>query len=290
MNWTSEVFVFIFSTFIMGISLGLVISLYQKQKSQFLKYFVLNNLFIFLYMVAGVFQYLLLSKIIFQIQSIIVIPGGIMILISGDYLKRYTVDPVKIFIFGITMGAFLYVLLLTDSVKTSTLNSGESTLKPSQNLQIVGIFITIELLVLFFYYTILVYKFAEKEIKSKAILTVIGGVIYGVATFIFYSFNLSTIIPGVIGLSIAVGLFIVTLSFKLEPRLLSSLINSHNKAKIKLVKKIIPICSHCKSIRIRIEEDKWISIEEFLNDSSNLFLSHSICPSCLTKHYSDLDL
>ena len=265
MNWSSEVFVFILSTIIMGISFGLVFTLYQKQKNLFLKYFLFNNLFIFLYMVAGVFQYLLLSKVIFQIQGIIVMPGGIMILVSADYLKRYSVDPVKIFIFGITMGGYLYVLLDPSNVLETILRSGELTLKASLKLQIAGIIITIELLVLFFYYTILIYRSADEEIKSKAILTVIGGAIYGILTFIFYAFGLTTIIPGIIGFSIAIGLFIVTLSFKLEPRLITSIIKTLDKAKIKLVKKIIPICSHCKNIRD--EDGHWYSIEEFLNEA-----------------------
>ncbi len=239
-------------------------------------------------MVAGVFQYLLLSELIFRIQAIIVIPGGLFILISADYLKRYSVDPVKIFIFGVTMGGFIYVLLNPNSVEATTLNSGDPTLKASLKLQMTGIFITVELLVLFFYYTILIYRSADKDIKSKAILTVIGGAIYRFSTFIFYAFGLSKLIPGIIGFSIAVGLFIVSLSFKLEPRLITSLIKSYNKAKIKLVKKIMPICSHCKSIRN--EEGSWSPIEEFLNDSSDTDVSHSICPSCLTKYYSDLDL
>ena len=89
MNWSSEVFVFILSTIIMGISFGMVFSLYRTQKNRFLQYFLLNNLFLFLYMIAGVFQYLLLSEVIFRIQAIIVIPGGLFILISADYLKRY---------------------------------------------------------------------------------------------------------------------------------------------------------------------------------------------------------
>ena len=288
MNWSSEVFACILSSIISGISLYIVFSEYKAHKSTFLKYILLSNLCLFLFTVTGVFQYLLLSKLIFKIQTIIVIPSGLMIIISTDYLKRYTIEPIKIFIYGLTIGGLLYVLFFCDCIEETVLNSGEPTLKASIQLQIWGSILMVEILVLFFYNTILIYKNADREIKSKARLTVFGGSLYLFLTFFTYLFGLTKVIPGIIGFSMSVGTIIIAISFKLEPRIVTVLIKSHHKAKIKLVKKIIPICSHCKSFRN--EEGVWYPIEEFLHDSSNVFLSHSICPSCLTTHYSDVDL
>lgn len=58
--------------------------------------------------------------------------------------------------------------------------------------------------------------------------------------------------------------------------------------KVKLLGGLIPICSHCKSIR----DDKgyWNRIEKYINLTPDGDLSHSICPECAIKYYPDMDL
>lgn len=48
---------------------------------------------------------------------------------------------------------------------------------------------------------------------------------------------------------------------------------------------IVPICSHCKSIRD--SENNWHSIEEFLFTHPKADFSHGICPKCLKELYPD---
>lgn len=54
---------------------------------------------------------------------------------------------------------------------------------------------------------------------------------------------------------------------------------------IKILRGIIPICSHCKQIR----DDKglWKQMEEYIHSHSEAVFSHSICPICVKKHYPD---
>jgi hypothetical protein len=56
--------------------------------------------------------------------------------------------------------------------------------------------------------------------------------------------------------------------------------------KVKLLSGILPICMHCKGIR----DDKgyWNQLEKFIHDNSEAEFSHSICPTCLKKHYPDM--
>ena len=115
MNWTSEVFIFIISSLIMGISLGQIIIQYKKNKNIFLKYFVLANFFIFIYIILGVFQNLFLSTLFFQIRLISVLPFGLSIIASVDHLTQYTIDPKKFLIYGITMGMTIILLLNPDN-------------------------------------------------------------------------------------------------------------------------------------------------------------------------------
>ncbi len=48
---------------------------------------------------------------------------------------------------------------------------------------------------------------------------------------------------------------------------------------------LIPICSNCKNIRN--DKGYWNSIEEYIENHSEILLSHSICPTCMTKLYGD---
>ena len=55
---------------------------------------------------------------------------------------------------------------------------------------------------------------------------------------------------------------------------------------IKTLKGLLPICANCKDIR----DDKgyWNQIEAYIRDHSDAEFSHSICPDCAKKLYSDL--
>ncbi len=48
---------------------------------------------------------------------------------------------------------------------------------------------------------------------------------------------------------------------------------------------MLPICAHCK--KVRDDEDYWHEVEHYIRDHSELEFTHSICPDCLEKHYSD---
>jgi len=53
--------------------------------------------------------------------------------------------------------------------------------------------------------------------------------------------------------------------------------------KIKTLSGMIPICSHCKSIRD--DEGFWRQLEGYLHEHSELEFTHGICPTCLDEHY-----
>jgi PAS domain S-box-containing protein len=59
-------------------------------------------------------------------------------------------------------------------------------------------------------------------------------------------------------------------------------------AEIKTLRGIVPICSFCKKIR----DDKgfWEQVDVYIQKHSQADISHSICPECMEKHYSDLDI
>ncbi|MCB2193203.1 MAG: PAS domain-containing protein [Deltaproteobacteria bacterium] len=53
--------------------------------------------------------------------------------------------------------------------------------------------------------------------------------------------------------------------------------------KVQTLKGLIPICSHCKSIRR--DEGYWEQLETFIADHAEVEFSHGICPDCIEKYY-----
>ena len=48
---------------------------------------------------------------------------------------------------------------------------------------------------------------------------------------------------------------------------------------------LIPICSYCKNIRN--DEGYWRKIELYLEEHTDMRLTHSVCPSCHEKHFGE---
>ncbi len=63
--------------------------------------------------------------------------------------------------------------------------------------------------------------------------------------------------------------------------------NSH----IEHLEGILPICSHCKKIRLKgtdpREAKSWVPIEEYITNRTEAQFSHSICPKCMQIFYRD---
>lgn len=57
-------------------------------------------------------------------------------------------------------------------------------------------------------------------------------------------------------------------------------------ANIKVLRGLLPICSHCK--KIRDEEGDWQMVEVYVHEHSNADFSHGICPECLNRLYPEL--
>lgn len=58
--------------------------------------------------------------------------------------------------------------------------------------------------------------------------------------------------------------------------------------KVKTLKGLLPICSHCK--KIRDDQGYWKSLESYIFEHSDAELSHSICQECAKKYYPDMDI
>jgi two-component system, response regulator PdtaR len=56
---------------------------------------------------------------------------------------------------------------------------------------------------------------------------------------------------------------------------------------VKILRGIIPICSHCNNIRN--DEGYWEKVADYIRKHSQAEFSHSICPECMKKYYSEFN-
>ena len=57
--------------------------------------------------------------------------------------------------------------------------------------------------------------------------------------------------------------------------------------RLRYLEGILPICASCK--RIRDEQNNWHQIELYIRERSDAKFSHSICPECAEKLYSEVN-
>lgn len=55
---------------------------------------------------------------------------------------------------------------------------------------------------------------------------------------------------------------------------------------IRVLRGIIPICSHCHSVRD--EDGAWSRLEEYMRTHTEITFSHGVCRSCLHEHYPEV--
>lgn len=80
-----------------------------------------------------------------------------------------------------------------------------------------------------------------------------------------------------------------TLEFKVQERTLE--LSKKNKAlkkaliEVNTLRGILPICSFCK--KIRNDKGYYEQIENYIHKHSGVDFSHTVCPACMKKHYSE---
>ena len=118
-----------------------------------------------------------------------------------------------------------------------------------------------------------------------------------------YMLELSEV--GVLFLCLCAVTFLAISSYRREKDLVSSLNlelsrekesleKSHRElqlaySEIKTLRGLLPTCSYCKKIRpdyIQPNEARpWVPIEKFIEQHTDAFFSHGICPECTKEHF-----
>jgi PAS domain S-box-containing protein len=54
-------------------------------------------------------------------------------------------------------------------------------------------------------------------------------------------------------------------------------------AEVKTLQEILPICSFCR--KVRDDRNYWDTVENYVSAHTSTLFSHSICPTCMEKHF-----
>lgn len=54
--------------------------------------------------------------------------------------------------------------------------------------------------------------------------------------------------------------------------------------RIRHLEGLVHVCSFCKKIQV---DDDWYQIEDYISTHSAALFSHTVCPTCASKHYGD---
>ena len=286
LNWNLEVFDYFLAAFLMLVSGAIMFREYLKVKHRFHYLLVIIWNLVFLYMALGGVALLIQSRELFKWEILILILATFLMIYVLDIFYRGSVDPKKTLLFGISATGVIYSAFCSDAVKSILLTStGDPSYQTNGAYHIWLSIFSAQIALLYFFFCLMIFIKSPKILKKKASITLIGGFFFGIFSFICYITRLTKIIPGILMLSIALGAFISSLSFALEPKLLKVLITSAGKAKAKLVGNILPICAHCKNIKD--DEGNWHQIEQYFSDHSKVLFSHGLCPECVKEYYTD---
>ncbi len=59
--------------------------------------------------------------------------------------------------------------------------------------------------------------------------------------------------------------------------------------RVEQLEAFLPICSHCKKIRIEQDErTEWVAIDRYFSEENHISFSHGICDDCLAEHYPEV--
>ncbi|WP_371804560.1 hypothetical protein [Candidatus Lokiarchaeum ossiferum] len=270
-----------------SIALLMIYQTYRLNPNRFLRYYFLFNIAGFFYFLFGFLKNLLVSITFLQLQLLSVYPIVLFLIFSVDFLKRYNVDPIKIFIFAFFLGGSIFPILDLQNYSINEGNPDNPIIIKSQIIQIWGLIFIILYVSLIVYYMMSILKQSDNHIKKNITKIFAIGVIYSIILVI--SFILTYFYPELELTPIfsSFGYIIINYIFYKNPSLNHQLVFLFENAKAKKAKEILPICAFCK--QIRNENGDWLIIEEYFNTKTKFTFSHGICPACYDKNYSDLE-
>ncbi|QEE17054.2 hypothetical protein DSAG12_02886 [Promethearchaeum syntrophicum] len=241
----------------------------------------------FISILARLLSLLLEFELFFEIHILTVIPSTYFGILVIDMINRFSLDPVKIFIFGVCSTGVIFCLFNPNCIIELELSSGEKSFRPGNSLNIwllIMISITISYLL---YNFILIFKRTPPNLRKTVKIICGSSILFGIVTVLFFIFRMTDYVPGLEMLTLSLGSFIFSISFLKSPEIIKFVIKSGEISKLKYINKIFPICSKCK--KIRDNEGNWQHLEDYFLHNSDIRFSHGLCPQCEEEFLTDLE-
>jgi len=236
LNWTIEVINQFISTGIMSIAFILILKRYLITKHKILFLLSLAWFTFIFYIFFGGLCYLFLSHLLFRITIIFLVIAGLFLTLGLDLFIHYSYDAKKLIIFTIIATGTFMTLFKPDNIDPTVFPSGMNSLKTVGTLFIWTLLLGCFVCFIYAYYCFQIYRKSPKDAKKTAILTLFGGILFGIISLAGYAFGFNKIIPGFLVICLSVGALITSISFYLEPRLIRVLLSTSYNAKIRLRK------------------------------------------------------
>jgi len=285
LNWNLEVINYFIAAILSILSVLIIFQEYARTKHRYYFIFMIIWALQSTFLILGGISLLIQSIELFKWSDLILIPFAFLIIYVLDILNFGSLEPIKMFFFGISATGLIYSIFSPDAIIPIKLLSGSPSYQNYGTYDMWTSIFSLQVMLYYFIFCLLIFIKSPKSLNKKArFLVLLGGSVFSVFSFIIYITKLTKIIPGILMISMSISVFILSLSFKLEPKLLNVIISSADEAKAKLIRNILPICSFCKNIKDG--EGNWHQVEQYVSDHSKMLFSHGLCPVCQEEHYS----
>jgi len=163
--------------------------------------------------------YLFLDKTWFRAGILAMIPAAFIIGHLIDRITRLTFDPYKLLLTVILSVLVLMNTLRPDSVEDMAFPNGDPSLSMGSTLRIYQSVLSLGVSFFWIYYTVKIYQNASPSQRNLARVNIIGAVFLSVVSVALMVTGMTTLIPGIHYLSIAIGVLISTIALVREEKL-----------------------------------------------------------------------
>jgi hypothetical protein len=202
-----------------SVSVGLSLQKYFRYKYPHFLIMSVGWFFLFFWVFFQALSYISLEIWFYRISIWSLIPTGILLTILIDSMIRTRLDPIKLIIISILCTLVIFSSLIDGSISEFVFDNGESSYQMVGVLRISQTLLNLFMSILWVYYCIKLYISSPLQIKSIALINLVGGIVLGIITTILIITGITLIIPGIYLFSFGIGILISTYALTKEPKL-----------------------------------------------------------------------
>ncbi|MFX0101300.1 MAG: hypothetical protein ACFFCS_17130 [Candidatus Hodarchaeota archaeon] len=224
-NWTTEVYILMSASVILGFNFILMIREFYRDKFKKNLFMALGYLFGVSWSFLGALSHLFMSKLFFQVAVWSIGGMAFFVTFSLDFLASESIDARKVIVISFLFSGSIFSSFEKNSVIEVTYPTGEHGLNWSGTFEITGSLVALVFLLFVFYYYLQIFRKSPQNLKKYSALLLLGGFFFMLSP-VFATVPIApdgkplhNIIPGVFALVISIGGSIVSVVFVKQPTL-----------------------------------------------------------------------